>query len=150
MVETRLNRRLAAIAAADVVGYSRLMEIDEAGTLSRLKKLRQEVLDPTTERYGGRIFKNTGDGALAEFPSAVDAVQCMVDIQRELGARNADLRELSRDLGVRCVLEGSVRKGGSRIKPDLNSGQIHEFFPIRDSSHLDIFLDGARMAGLKD
>ena len=93
MAEPRLNRRLAAIVAADVVGYSRLMEADEAGTLARLKELRNEVFDPTTERFGGRIFKNTGDGALAEFPSAVDAVQCMINIQRALGERNADLPE---------------------------------------------------------
>ena len=75
MAESRLNRHLAAIVAADVVGYTRLMEADEAGTLARLKELRRDVFDPTTERFGGRIFKNTGDGALAEFPSAVDAVQ---------------------------------------------------------------------------
>ena len=93
MTDARLIRRLAAIVAADVVGYSRLMEADEAGTLSRLKELRRDVFDPTTERYGGRIFKNTGDGALAEFPSAVDAVQCMVDIQRTLVARNVELSE---------------------------------------------------------
>ena len=93
MAESRLNRRLAAIVAADVVGYTRLMEADEAVTLARLKELRRDVFDPTTERFGGRIFKNTGDGALAEFPSAVDAVQCMIDIQRELGERNAELPE---------------------------------------------------------
>ena len=93
MAEQRLNRRLAAIVAADVVAYSRLMEVDEAGTLARLKELRRDVFDPTTERFGGRIFKNTGDGALAEFPSAVDALQCMIDIQRELGERNAGLPE---------------------------------------------------------
>jgi adenylate cyclase len=93
MAEQRLNRRLAAIVAADVVGYSRLMEANEAGTLVRLKELRRDVFDPTTERFGGRIFKNTGDGALAEFPSAVDALQCMIDIQRELGERNASLSE---------------------------------------------------------
>ena len=75
MAEERVQRRLAAILAADVVGYSRLMERDETGTLARLKSLRSEVFDPTTKRFDGRIFKNTGDGALAEFSSAVDAVQ---------------------------------------------------------------------------
>jgi adenylate cyclase len=96
MAEQRIQRRLAAILAADVVGYSRLMEIDEAGVLERLKSLRAEVFDPTTERFGGRIFKNTGDGALAEFGSAVGAVECAVDIQRALARRNADLPEAAR------------------------------------------------------
>ena len=93
MAGDRLTRRLAAIAAADVVGYSRMMEADEAGTLARLKTLRREVFDPLTTRYGGRIFKNTGDGALTEFPSAVDAVECLMAIQQILGERNASLPE---------------------------------------------------------
>lgn len=96
MTEERIERRLAAILAADVVGYSGLMEQDETGTLTRLKSLRSEVFDPGTKRYDGRIFKNTGDGALAEFASAVDAVQCAVDIQRELARRNAELPEARR------------------------------------------------------
>lgn len=96
MVEERVQRRLAAILAADVVGYSSLMEQDETGTLSRLKSLRSEVFDPGAMRYNGRIFKNTGDGALAEFASTVDAVQCAVDIQREIARRNADLPEAQR------------------------------------------------------
>ena len=96
MTEERLQRRLAAILAADVAGYTRLMARDEAGTLSRLKTLRQEVFDPRTEAYGGRIFKNTGDGALAEFPSATDAVQAALDIQKELASRNAGLVEPER------------------------------------------------------
>ena len=75
MAENRVQRRLAAILAADVVGFSRLMGVDEVGTLMRLKSLRAEVFDPTTKQFDGRIFKNTGDGALAEFGSAVDAVE---------------------------------------------------------------------------
>ena len=89
MAKERVQRRLAAILAADVVGYSRMMEADEAGTLARLKTLRSELFDPKTEQFGGRIFKNTGDGALAEFGSAVDAVQCAVEIQRRLARRNS-------------------------------------------------------------
>ncbi|MCH7796691.1 MAG: adenylate/guanylate cyclase domain-containing protein, partial [Proteobacteria bacterium] len=89
MAKERVQRRLAAILAADVVGYSRMMEADEAGTLARLKTLRSELFDPKTEQFGGRIFKNTGDGALAEFGSAVDAVQCAVEIQRRLAQRNS-------------------------------------------------------------
>ncbi len=96
MAEQRLTRRLAAIVAADVVGYSRMMDADEAGTLARLKSLRREIFDPITERFGGRIFKNTGDGALAEFPSAVDAVQCATEIQGALARHNAGLAEEGR------------------------------------------------------
>jgi len=87
MAKERVQRRLAAILAADVVGYSRMMDVDEAGTLARFKSLRLELFDPKTEQFGGRIFKNTGDGALVEFPSAVDAVQCAVDIQQVLAER---------------------------------------------------------------
>jgi len=93
MGEERLQRHLAAILAADVVGYSRLMSRDEAGTLATLKTLRSEIFDPKTEQYGGRIFKNTGDGAFVEFPSAVDAVQAAIDVQRAVAARNADVPE---------------------------------------------------------
>ncbi|NQU72490.1 MAG: tetratricopeptide repeat protein [Rhodospirillales bacterium] len=91
MAEERVQRRLAAILAADVVGYSTLMERDETGTLARLKSVRSEVFDPTTKQFDGRVFKNTGDGALAEFGSAVDAVQCAVEIQRAVARRNAGL-----------------------------------------------------------
>ena len=96
MAENRVQRRLAAILAADIVGYSRLMERDEIGTLARLKSLRAELFDPTTKRFDGRIFKNTGDGALVEFASAVDAVQCAVEIQRALAERDADQPEDNR------------------------------------------------------
>src|SRR5271155_2187291 len=73
MAEERLQRRLAAILSADVVGYSRLMGVDEAGTLSRLNGLRRELIDPTIAAHAGRIVKLMGDGALVEFASAVDA-----------------------------------------------------------------------------
>ena len=96
MAEKRVKRRLAAILAADVVGYSRLMGEDEAGTLAQLKQLREELLDPKVDEYGGRIVKTTGDGTLIEFPSAVDAVQHAVDVQHALTLRNADLPESKR------------------------------------------------------
>ena len=80
-------RRLAAILAADVVGYSRMMGEDEQGTLSALKGCRREVFDPQVQRYRGRIFKVIGDGMLAEFPSVVDAVRCAVEIQASMGTR---------------------------------------------------------------
>ena len=74
MAEVKNQRRLAAILAADVVGYSRLMGVDEEGTLAALKTLRRELADPQIKQHHGRIFKTTGDGLLAEFSSVVDAV----------------------------------------------------------------------------
>ena len=91
MTNERLERRLAAILAADVVGYSRLMGLDEGGTLSSLKALRREVVDPKIAQYRGRIFKTTGDGLLVEFPSVVDAVNCGIEIQQGMAKRNLDL-----------------------------------------------------------
>jgi len=84
MAEERLQRRLAAVLSADVVGYSRLMAEDEAGTLSRLNALRRRLIDPTIGAHSGRIVKLMGDGALVEFASAVDAVACAIEIQRQL------------------------------------------------------------------
>src|SRR3954464_4239419 len=75
------DRKLKAILAADVVGFSRLIGADEEGTLDRLKCLRHELLDPTVSIHNGRVFKYTGDGFLAEFASAVDAVRCALEIQ---------------------------------------------------------------------
>jgi adenylate cyclase len=91
MAEERAQRRLAAIFAADVVGYSRLMGEDETGTLTALKEHRAELIDPTITEFSGRIVKLMGDGALVEFASAVDAVECAVSIQRGISLRNADI-----------------------------------------------------------
>ena len=88
-----MERRLAAILAADVVGYSRLMGADEAGTLARLKAHRAELFDPKIAERRGRIVKLMGDGALVEFASVVDAVQCALDIQRAMAERNAGVPE---------------------------------------------------------
>ncbi|MGY8680882.1 adenylate/guanylate cyclase domain-containing protein [Bradyrhizobium sp. UFLA05-153] len=85
------ERRLAAVLAADMVGYSRLMEADEAGTLARLKTHRIELIDPVISRNRGRIIKTTGDGLLVEFHSVVDAVLCAAEVQRRMGRRNADV-----------------------------------------------------------
>ena len=76
------TRRLAAILAADVAGYSRLMGADEEGTLERLKALRRELLDPQIAEHKGRIVKTTGDGLLVEFASVIDAVRCAVAVQQ--------------------------------------------------------------------
>src|SRR4051812_47995627 len=90
--ERRVKRRLAAIFAADVAGYSRLMSQDEAGTLRALAAAR-EIMDGLISEHGGRIANTAGDSVLAEFPSAVDAVQCAVLVQEKLGAGNAGVPE---------------------------------------------------------
>src|SRR5438046_1822165 len=81
------TRRLAAVLAADVAGYSRLMGADEEGTLERLKAHRGDLIDPKITEHHGRIVKTTGDGLLAEFASAVDAARCAVEIQRDMADR---------------------------------------------------------------
>jgi adenylate cyclase len=86
-------RRLAAILAADVVGYSRLMAADEAGTLAALKAHRKEVIEPKIAEHDGRIVKLMGDGALVEFPSVVEAVKCAVEVQNGVAERNVDVPE---------------------------------------------------------
>jgi len=88
-----MERRLSAIMAADVVGYSRLMGANEVGTLQALKEHRSQLVDPTIAEYQGRIVKLTGDGMLVEFASVVSAVECAVDVQREMRTRNADVSE---------------------------------------------------------
>jgi len=89
MAEERLQRRLAAILSADVVGYSRLMGLDEAGTLSRLNALRRELIYPTIAAHSGRVVKLMGDGVLVEFGSAVDAVACAIEIQKNVRKHDA-------------------------------------------------------------
>jgi class 3 adenylate cyclase len=92
-VATIATRRLTAILAADVAGYSRLMGADEEGTLNRLKAHRRELVDPKIREHHGRIVKTTGDGMLVEFSSVVDAVRCAVEIQRAMADRNAEVPE---------------------------------------------------------
>src|SRR5215469_3606514 len=85
----RGGRHLAAILAADVAGYARLMSEDEEGTLAGLRAWRHEVADPRIRERGGRVIKSTGDGFLVEFASVVDAVRCAVEMQRDMAARNS-------------------------------------------------------------
>ena len=85
------TRRLAAILAADVAGYSRLMGTDEEGTLERLKAHRRQLIDPKITEHRGRIVKTTGDGLLVEFASVVDAVRCAVEVQQAMPERNAGI-----------------------------------------------------------
>jgi len=87
------TRRLAAILAADVAGYSRLMGADEEGTHERLRGHLRDLVDPKIKEHRGRIVKNTGDGMLAEFSSVVDAVRCAAEIQRAMADRNAETVE---------------------------------------------------------
>ena len=87
MAEERINRKLAAILAADVVGYSRLMASDEAGTLAALKRHRQMVFEPAVAVHQGRIVKLIGDGTIVEFASVVDAVNCALSVQRSGDSR---------------------------------------------------------------
>src|SRR5882724_9183035 len=95
MVVDRVQRRMAAILAADVVGYSRLMGEDEEATLATLKSHR-EVIDSLIAVHGGRIFGSAGDSVIAEFASPVEAVRCATEIQLEIDRRNAGLPERSR------------------------------------------------------
>ncbi len=91
MSSERVERRLAAILAADVAGYSRLMGRDEEGMLAQLKSFRKALVDPAIAEHRGRIVKTTGDGMLIEFASAVDAARCAVDIQRRMATQNTDV-----------------------------------------------------------
>jgi adenylate cyclase len=106
-------RRLAAILAADVAGYSRLMGVDEEGTLTRLKAHRRHAVDPKIQEHNGRIVKTTGDGLLLEFPSVVDAVRCAVEVQREMLDRNAEIpddKRIAFRVGINLgdvIIEGS-------------------------------------------
>ncbi len=123
MSDERVERRLTAILAADVAGYSRLMGADEEGTLATLKAIRRELVDPRIIEHRGRIVKTTGDGLLVEFASVVDAVRCAVDVQREMAERNT---------GVSAETRIEFRVG-------INLGDI-----IIDGD--DIFGDGVNIA----
>ena len=91
MAIERPNRRLTTILAADAVGYSRLVGIDEEGTLERLRAIRKDLIDPVIATHHGRIVKTTGDGLLVEFASVVDAVRSAIEMQGAIADRNADL-----------------------------------------------------------
>lgn len=121
-----MERRIAAILAADMVGYSRLVELDETGTLERQKRHRLELIDPAFDRHHGHIVKLTGDGLIAEFGSVVEAVQCAVTIQKEMAAREADQPEDRRiryrvavNLGDVVFDEGDVYGDGVNIAARL-------------------------------
>src|SRR5947199_6603417 len=106
------ERRLAAVLASDMAGYSRLREVDEAGTLARLKTHRLELIDPAIAKNRGRIIKTAGDGMLVEFPSVTEAIQCAAEIQRRMARRNADVspaRSIQLRIGINLgdvIVEG--------------------------------------------
>ena len=120
------TRRLAAILAADVVGYSRLMGADEEGTHERLKAHLAQLVEPKIEEHRGRIVKNTGDGLLAEFASVIEAVACAVAVQREMAERNAGIADERRitfriggNLGDIIVEDGDIHGDGVNIAARL-------------------------------
>ncbi len=128
MAEARVERRLAAILAADVAGYSRLMGVDEEGTLTALKTSRRELVDPKLAEHRGRIVKTTGDGALIEFASAVDAIRCAMEIQHGMAERNAVIPEDRRvefrigiNVGDIIIDEGDIYGDGVNIAARLES-----------------------------
>ena len=135
MTGERVVRRLAAILAADVVGYSRLMGRDENGTLTRLKAHRTERLEPTLARHGGRLVKLTGDGALVEFPSAVDALSAAIAFQQAVTEANRDQPEDTRivfRIGLHLgdlIVEGEDLYGdgvnvAARLESEASAGGI--------------------------
>src|SRR6516164_4615119 len=122
----RVERRLAAILAADVTGYSRLIEADEEGTLGRLKVLRAELIDPKIAGHKGRIVKTTGDGLLVEFPSVVEAVSCAIAVQCAMAESNSATPEEKRiafrvgvHLGDIIVEDGDIHGDGVNVTTRL-------------------------------
>jgi len=122
----RIERRLTAILAADIAGYSRLMGADEEGTLERFKALRGELVDPKIGEHRGRMVKTTGDGILIEFPSVIEAVSCAVAVQREMARRNAGTPQDRRiafrigvNLGDIIVEDGDIHGDGVNIAARL-------------------------------
>ena len=143
MSDQRVPRRLAAIMAADVVGYSRLMEADEAGTRARMRSLHAELIDPRIAADGGRIVKTTGDGILVEFASAVDAVKNALEIQSVMAAYNAELPEaewLVFRVGVNLgdvIIEGDDIHGdgvnvAARLEGLCAPGEVYVSGTVRD------------------
>jgi TolB-like protein/class 3 adenylate cyclase/Tfp pilus assembly protein PilF len=121
-----MDRKLTTIVAMDVVGYSRLMELNEQGTLDQLKEIRAKIIDPTVAKYGGRKVKLMGDGALLDFSSVVGALQCAIDIQRELGFRissaghrNAVRLRIGVHLGDIIVEDGDIYGDGVNVAARL-------------------------------
>ncbi|MEX2649577.1 MAG: adenylate/guanylate cyclase domain-containing protein [Alphaproteobacteria bacterium] len=138
----RQQRRLVAILAADVVGYSRLMAADEAGTLARFNALRAELIEPKIEQYGGRLVGSAGDSLLVEFASAVDAVQCAVETQERLAERNANLPDDRRmafrmgvNLGDVIAERGTIHGDGVNVAARLEKLALPGSVAVSRSVH---------------
>jgi TolB-like protein/Tfp pilus assembly protein PilF len=157
------QRRLAAILAADMVGYSRLMGLDETGTLVALTAARSEVIDPKIVEHTGRVFKSTGDGLLAEFPSVVSAVTCAVEIQRSMQRRNENVPEerairlrIGINLGDIIVEDGDVFGDGVNVAARIESiappGGVAVSGTVRDhiGNRLDLHFEDAGEQRLKN
>jgi adenylate cyclase len=134
LTSERVERRLAAVLAADVVGYSRLMGIDEVGTLATLKALRRELIDPTIAEHNGRIVKTTGDGLLVVFSSAVDAVSCAMQVQMKMAASVSDnSQQILLRIGINVgdiIVDGDDIFGdgvnvASRIESECEPGSVY-------------------------
>ncbi|MEQ8354431.1 MAG: adenylate/guanylate cyclase domain-containing protein [Kiloniellaceae bacterium] len=122
MAANRVERRLAAILAADVVGYSRMVAADEAGALAALHAVRKEILDPSFGEHGGRVVKTMGDGVLVEFASAVDALRCAMAVQTGMAARDGDLRlRVGVNVGDVVIEDGDILGDGVNIAARLES-----------------------------
>ncbi|MGO8865268.1 MAG: adenylate/guanylate cyclase domain-containing protein [Alphaproteobacteria bacterium] len=145
MPPERVERKLAAVLAADVAGYSRLMGADEEGTLARLKAHRAEVIDPKIAEHRGRVVKTTGDGILIEFSSVVDAVRCATEVQRAMAERNAEIPDVKRiefRVGINLgdiIIDGSDIHGdgvniAARLEGIANPGTTY----ISDSSYQQV------------
>lgn len=139
----RVERRLAAILAADVAGYSRLIGLDEEGTLGRMRSIRAELIDPKIAEHRGRLVKTTGDGLLVEFASVIDALRCAVEIQREMAGRSdgfpADSRidfRIGINVGDIVIENGDILSDGVNVAARLEgladpgsvvvSARVHE------------------------
>src|SRR6202162_5525372 len=159
----RVERRLTAILAADVAGYSRLMGQDEAGTLARLRTHRRELIDPKIADHRGRIVKTTGDGILIEFPSVVEAVACAVAVQRGMAERNVSTPEDQRivfrvgvNLGDIIVEDGDIHGDGvnvaARLEGIAEPGGICVSGTVRDhiGDRLDLAFDDLGEQALKN
>ena len=131
MATARVERRLSAILAADVVGYSRLMERDEAGTFERLKRLRRELIEPVLERYGGRFVDLKGDGAIVEFGSVAAAVEAAVEIQRAMLNQDPELPEIMRIRYRIGINLGDVIVDGDTIYGDGVNVAAQDRIPVR-------------------
>jgi len=158
------QRRLAAIVSADVVGYSRLMGEDEVATLESLRAHRTALIDPLIETHGGRVVKTMGEGLLLEYPSAVIAAQCVIDVQRAMVGRNAEISEERRiafrigiNLGeIIFDADGDIHGDGVNIaarlealaEPGASVASVLNHFPATDTSFADRYRAGLIKAGM--